>query len=760
MSSLLITQCLQNDFIGLLAPHEPLPNALHIGPAEAKRLLGEDPTAGPLAQLVGWSRRARGVQVLHIRDWHDATDPQQQPHLARFGPHCVRDTDGARLVLNLERGLGPNEQVVDALTLNDLVDSDLAARFAALPERPTRAAVIGVWTDAKVSFLLYELATRLGVTELATCSALTASASREAHVHALEQLRRLLGVRVFDSVGDLCTWLDPDAPDVELPPLPAGASPLIDGATLSAEDQALTGFLYRDAARVSLAPLAGGFSGSLVFRVRARDVLGHDLAPTVLKLGPRQDIAKERAAFERVEPILGNDTPSVRGFADLGGRAGLKYAFAAMGQSGVRAFKPLYEAGEDVAPMVDRVFRDILGRFFAGAAHERLALLDVHNFSAGRGDGLRARVKELWGEDGPTLRFANGRAIAHPARFYELPHDEVYRTLGHFRTVAFVHGDLNGANILRDEHDNVWLIDFAHAQRGHAVQDLAKLESDLQFLMTPVPDEAALLQAMRFTDALAAVQDLAAPLPEPPALTPPFLRAWATVAQLRGHVARAVAEDRDPDHLHVALLRYAASSLWFDEADALQKRWALYAASVWSERLCAHLDRSDRLRADPLPDGVLGGPGTVALTLCPGRRDRGRDLGRDLRALREDGFDRLLCLLPAHELAWAGVPDLLPRAEAVGMRVLHLPIPDQGVPTLAQAQTAVTYLLDAVDRGERVVVQCMGGLGRTGLIAACALVRRGHAPEQAIALVRAARGPRAVETLGQEDFVRAFPPEG
>ena len=37
--------------------------------------------------------------------------------------------------------------------------------------------MIGVWTEAKVSFLLYELKTRMRIDDLATCSALTASAS-------------------------------------------------------------------------------------------------------------------------------------------------------------------------------------------------------------------------------------------------------------------------------------------------------------------------------------------------------------------------------------------------------------------------------------------------------------------------------------------------------------------------------------------------------------------------------------------------------
>lgn len=51
---------------------------------------------------------------------------------------------------------------------------------------------------------------------------------------------------------------------------------------------------------------------------------------------------------------------------------------------------------------------------------------------------------------------------------------------------------------------------------------------------------------------------------------------------------------------------------------------------------------------------------------------------------------------------------------------------------------------DAVGAGRRVLVRCSGGLNRSGLVVASALVRLGHPPDEAIALVRAARGPWAL----------------
>ena len=48
----------------------------------------------------------------------------------------------------------------------------------------------------------------------------------------------------------------------------------------------------------------------------------------------------------------------------------------------------------------------------------------------------------------------------------------------------------------------------------------------------------------------------------------------------------------------------------------------------------------------------------------------------------------------------------------------------------------------------QVLVRCSGGLNRSGLVVASALVRMGHPVDDAIALVRAARGPWALTNPG------------
>ena len=591
--SVLITQCLQRDFVDLVPKDRPLPNKLHVGPEEAERLLGVDPSQGPVAQLMAWARAQQvdRLSIFHVRDWHDPADPRQSDHLAAFGTHCVKNTPGASLVLGLDSGMRANERTVDAIALNDCEDTRLPEVIEALAALgPLKVGVVGVWTEAKVSFLLYDLKTRFRIDALATCSALDASASRAQHFNALEQLKKLLGVEVFDGVGEFTDWLLPDGARPSLPKtasgyspdlrLPAGASPL------GADEKDILSWLYRDSARVDLAPLSGGFSGCRVFRAESHDSFGHDQAPSVAKIGPRRAISSERAAFERVEPILGNNAPGVRGFADLGDVAGIKYAFASMGRGRVRTLKSMFEANEpqrQIDAVLTEVFEEILGRFYTAATRERLSLYGHYGFDERWAPEVRQRVAALADASGPRIRVGSLEAL-NVCRFYEkLPPDDP----GEYRLVSYVHGDLNGANVLVDSRDNVWLIDFFHTARGHVLKDLAKVENDLLYLFTPLPDEAALEEGLAITRALARVEDLREPLPETPSgvTLAPMRRAWATLITLRRVVGAVVKGDPGARQLDIALLRYSVHTLGFDEASPLQRRWALASSCLRAEKL-------------------------------------------------------------------------------------------------------------------------------------------------------------------------------
>lgn len=172
--------------------------------------------------------------------------------------------------------------------------------------------------------------------------------------------------------------------------------------------------------------------------------------------------------------------------------------------------------------------------------------------------------------------------------------------------------------------------------------------------------------------------------------------------------------------------------------------------------------RVDWIRAEAFDDGRRG---RLGLTFLPGKRGPSlrypgrvyrRDLDADLEALTLLGVPRLLLLIEDHELHSWGDPDLVARAAARGIHVERRPMPD-GEPPASQAElAAILAWLRAARVDGDVAVACMGGVGRTGTVAACALVQAGWTAEASIAEVRRIRHPTAVETPAQEAFVRTF----
>jgi protein-tyrosine phosphatase/nicotinamidase-related amidase/aminoglycoside phosphotransferase (APT) family kinase protein len=772
MTTVLITQCLQRDFVDPIGPSDPLPNLLHVGYREAMRLLGPDPSIGPLAQLIEWAhgQPSEQINLIHIRDWHDPNDSAQREHLRRFGPHCLQGSVGARLVLGMDqRATGAdNAQIVDSITLNDFEGTDLVEHLERIRNAhgggPLRVGVIGVWTEAKVSFLLYDLKTRLGIEKLATCTALTASASRAQHFNALSQLEKILGVHCFESLAEFVDWLKPGA-GLDLPEDPLGFAPRINGAEAQADlepdDRAIVAHLFRDSTEVALEPLSGGYSGALVWRAIGQDALGHLQAPAVVKLGPNRTIAQERVAFERIEEVLGNSAPRVRGFVDLGDRAGLRYSYAAMGQGRVRTLQSMFAADvstRHLISLVQAAFEEVLGPLYAAARYERMPLFEQYQFSSSMAASVRAEVAALTPDsDAPVLTFPGGLELPNVCGFYEdfLATPAVPGSDYHY--VSYVHGDLNAANVLVDGHDNVWVIDFFHAGPGHVLKDLAKFENDLLYVLTPIQDTGQLLEALAIADGLRAVADLRAPLPDRPELvrSPQLVRAWELLTVVRQIVGRLCHEDRNPLQLQVALLRYAVHTLSFPEPSDLQKQWALATACSLAHQITRTVQAERVLRVDWVQSEPVR-PGRLGITICPGRRDRGRDLGADLAQLRSAGATRLLCLSTDAELEWAGVSDLGSRARAAGLDYRSLAVPDQGTPEQREALEVVHWCYAGTRAGESVVVTCLGGLGRSGTVVACCLIAAGMTSDEAIVTVRAARGPRAVETVAQENFVATF----
>lgn len=173
------------------------------------------------------------------------------------------------------------------------------------------------------------------------------------------------------------------------------------------------------------------------------------------------------------------------------------------------------------------------------------------------------------------------------------------------------------------------------------------------------------------------------------------------------------------------------------------------------------------LRVDWIDDAHLGDgrAGRLGLTFLPGKHGPSfrypglvyrRELDRDVASLVAAGVGHLALLVEDLELEQWGDPAIVERAAEDGLTVRRWPMPDGSTPRDVAEMDAILADIAAAREHTNVAIACMGGVGRTGTVAACALVAAGWDPLAAIAEVRRVRHPTAVETSEQEAFVGAF----
>ncbi len=164
----------------------------------------------------------------------------------------------------------------------------------------------------------------------------------------------------------------------------------------------------------------------------------------------------------------------------------------------------------------------------------------------------------------------------------------------------------------------------------------------------------------------------------------------------------------------------------------------------------------------PIPESYWVEANRLLAGEYPGARDP-ETARRRMDAFLEAGVNTFINLTAEGELP-SYEEILREQAKIYGVEPAHLrfPIPDFGVPS----SKIMTAILDAVDEalagGRCVYFHCWAGVGRTGMVVGCYLVRHGTPNERALAEVnrlfktrpQSLLQPRSPETDAQIEFVR------
>lgn len=172
----------------------------------------------------------------------------------------------------------------------------------------------------------------------------------------------------------------------------------------------------------------------------------------------------------------------------------------------------------------------------------------------------------------------------------------------------------------------------------------------------------------------------------------------------------------------------------------------------------------------PLEQAYWVVPGRLMAGAFPGAEDPAQER-RKLEALLELGIRHIINLMQPGEVNRFGRPfrgyeePLYAVAHSAGCTVIveHRPVKDMGVPD----RWGMVRHLDAVDRAlaedRPVYLHCLGGIGRTGTIVGCFLIRHGlaarHTVLRTLAALRrntALRHLTSPETAAQIDLVTSW----
>lgn len=132
-------------------------------------------------------------------------------------------------------------------------------------------------------------------------------------------------------------------------------------------------------------------------------------------------------------------------------------------------------------------------------------------------------------------------------------------------------------------------------------------------------------------------------------------------------------------------------------------------------------------------------------------------LETEVNQWKTSGVNLVVSLLEHEEVSELGLQREAELCRSHGIDFISFPIPDRGLPESRREASQIAHLLAAGLRdGRSMAIHCRAGIGRSSVIAACALICSGIEAEEALALISASRGLIVPDTDEQRDWVVAF----
>ena len=134
----------------------------------------------------------------------------------------------------------------------------------------------------------------------------------------------------------------------------------------------------------------------------------------------------------------------------------------------------------------------------------------------------------------------------------------------------------------------------------------------------------------------------------------------------------------------------------------------------------------------------------------------GRRMAIMARPRPDDWLDVDVSLLEPEEVSELGLQREAALCRTHGIEFLSFPIADRGVPELPDAIKIASCIAAGIADGRSIAIHCRAGIGRSSIVAACAMICSGIEAGDALTLLKEARGLSVPDTEEQRDWIFAF----
>ena len=449
----------------------------------------------------------------------------------------------------------------------------LPGPLQALDGTDVRFLIVGCHTEKRVLTIASFLRCMLGASEVAVSSHLVGSATQEAHLATLRYNLPGIGVRVILDFEETAAYvgLDPEL-FTSFEGRPCQIEPAEAREAMHPDQKRIVELLCLHWTKAKLRPLAGGFSGSALYLAEGWKGDART-EPMVLKIDAFEQMRRELGGYYQVKDLFGKNVPTFGYPVTEGDALGVGMELAAM-EGSPETLQDLFEEADTEAAV----------NLFAQRFGKALSILSDKLYRNTRESSwvvpyrefeLHAAIQLEWlksntdiilkylEQDGADETNLDSDHLVNFVRLIARNEDGIESE------ACLVHGDLNLANIICDDGDNIWFIDWTHCGTAPIELDFAKLENDVKFVMTKTFDLDDLPRLREFEDYMLEHR-IPADLDELPGSLKfakwdlRYRKILTTVRQIR----RACFElKRTDDWLvyRVALLKYATHTLSFDQ---------------------------------------------------------------------------------------------------------------------------------------------------------------------------------------------------